>query len=77
MDFKDSSDVTIPKEDIPNFLNNYFAKIAEKTSNPNNVFYGNRNNDVHVNFDFEPPTLIQLDYIIKEYSDVCLVACND
>ena len=37
MDFKDSSDVTIPKEDIPNLLNNYFAKIAEKTSDPNNV----------------------------------------
>ena len=69
IELKDTMGIHIPKEHVPNFLNNFFATIAEKTSDRNKVRFEARNNDIPVLFDFEPPTAYEIDYIIKEYSD--------
>ena len=69
MEFKNSQGIKVTKDEIPDFMNNYFATIAERTSDPNKVVYVNRQNDVHVQFDFEPPTVIELEFIVKEIND--------
>ena len=69
MEFKYSQGNEVMKDNIPDFMNNYFATIAEKNSDLNKVVYVNRQNDVQVQFDFEPPTVIELEYIIKEINE--------
>ena len=69
IDFKDAMGNNVSKENIPNFFNNFFGTMAEKTSDSTKVIYENRNVNVNVQFDFEPPTLLELEFITKEFND--------
>ena len=66
--------VQIDKNNIPDFLNNYFANIAETTCDFTKIKYPTLeiNNDIH--FDFEPPELDELMYIIRDI-DVDMSSC--
>ena len=68
-EFKSHTGENVPKEDIPNFLNDFFATIAQKTSDNSKVIHEMKNLDVPVQFDFEPPTLLELEYIVKSFND--------
>ena len=47
-------------KDNPDFFNNYFAGIAEKTCDFNKIRYPDLDDNVEVRFEFEPPDLDDL-----------------
>ena len=48
------------------FLNEYFAKVAEKTCDFSKVVYPDLDIETEVNFDFQPPELDDLMYFIRD-----------
>ena len=52
-----NQDVAVPSDKVPDFLNNYFVNIAEKTRLVDDSDYETCYNDVNINLDFIPPTL--------------------
>ena len=52
-----NQDVAVPPDKVPDFLNNYFVNIAEKTRLVDDSDYETCYNDVNSNLDFIPPTL--------------------
>ena len=56
----------INKKDIPNFLNNYFADIAESTCDFMKIQHPMLKANPDIKFDFEPPDLDALMYIIRD-----------
>ena len=69
IELRDSAGDIVPTNSVPIFLNQYFATIAEKTSDRTKVKYENKNCDMPIQFDFEPPTLIELEYIVEDFND--------
>ena len=63
-------------EDKPNFLNEFFARIAEKTCDLSKVIYPEIDLDIEVGFDFQPPELDDLIHLIKDI-DVNTSSCVD
>ena len=66
IDFKDPmSGLVIPRNDVPDFINIYFANIAQNTSDPTKVKLPTLQNDHKHNFDFLPPTMDDLSEMVK------------
>ena len=65
---------TVPDGDKPQFLNEFFAGIAERTCDFTKIIYPVLENDVEVRFDFRPPELDNLMYLIREI-DVNTSSC--
>ena len=66
----------IDQKEVPNYLNNFFANIAEKTCDHTKVKYPIREGNQDIHFDFEPPELGDLMYIIREI-DSDMSSCID
>ena len=64
----------VDDRDVPNFLNNFFAIVAEKTCDFTKIKYPTRNVNVDTTFNFEPPDLDDLMYIIREI-DMDMSSC--
>ena len=58
--------ISIAPGNIPNYLNDYFVNIAEKTCDFAKVKYPTLNVNRDMNFKFEPPELDDIIYIIRE-----------
>ena len=56
----------IQKDNKPQYLNQFFANIAEKTCDFSKVVYPITDDNIELKFDFQPPDLDNLMYIIRE-----------
>ena len=70
----DSDGGPIEKRDIPDYLNDYFANIAERTRPVHNVYVNNNVVNREITFDFEPPTLQELYGLIIDI-DTSISSC--
>ena len=61
-------------EDKPEFLNNYFAGIAEKTCDFTKIVHPVLENNIEIGFDFQPPDIDDLIHLIREI-DITTSSC--